>query len=152
MQNIKLNKYYRKTVNYIEQLGDIRYSGQLIFAVIIILLTWSGIRSVETNYKLLRQINEIKQQNQLQQLENSNIDLGNQYLSSNQYLDISARQNLGLALSGEQELLVPKSVALSYVVKSPYKQSDKSVTTNNPGNYQSWIDFFLHRNQFSSKS
>ena len=152
MQNIKINKYYKKTVHYIEHLGDIRYSGQLIFAIFIILLTWSGIRSVETNYRLLRQINEIDQQNQLQQLENSNIDLGNQYLNSNQYLDISARQNLGLALPGEQELLVPKSVALAHVVSSPYKQADKNVSSSKPGNFQSWIDFFLHRNEFSSKS
>lgn len=152
MQNIKINKYYRKTINYIEHLGDIRYSGQLIFVVIIILVTWSGIRSIETNYKLQRQIATLNQQNQLQQIDNTNIDLGNQYLNSNQYLDISARQNLGLASQGEQELLVPKSAALNYVVPSPVKQIKQSVTSSKPSNYQSWLDFFLHRNEFSTKS
>lgn len=151
MQNIKLNKYYRKTTNYIEHLGDIRYSGQLIALILVLLFTWSGIRSIETNYKLQRQISVLNQQNQLQQLENTNINLSNQYLSSNQYLELSARQNLGLADLGEQELLVPSSVALKYIVPSPIKSIDNNKIKSNPNNYQLWIDFFLHRNEFNSK-
>lgn len=151
MDKLKINKYYKRAIKYIERLGDFRYSGQLIFAIFIVLLTWSGIRAVETNYKLQLQIASLNQSNQLASLENTNIELQNQYLQSDQYVDISARQNLGLAQSGEQELLMPKSVALNYIVKSDINLSSSEVVVSKPSNYQLWVDFFLHRNEFSSK-
>jgi hypothetical protein len=48
-------------------------------------------------------------------LQNENDDLKNAYYKSPQYLELSARQNFGLAAPGEKELLVPKAVALAHV-------------------------------------
>ncbi len=151
MDKLKINKYYKRTIKYLERLGDIRYSGQLIFLILIVMLTWSGVRSLETNYKLQLQIASLNQSNQLASLENTNISLENQYLESNQFLDISARQNLGLASTGEQELLMPKNVALSYIAPSNIKTVTSQESVAKPSNYQLWVDFFLHRNEFSTK-
>jgi len=119
----------------------------VIFVVIVLLISWSGVKSIQTNYGLQKQIAELKQQNQVQQLSNDNLALQNQYYNSNQYLELSARQNFGLAAPGEQELIVPKTVAQSYTVK--LSSASSAPATKTPPTYQkhvqSWLDFFLHR-------
>jgi hypothetical protein len=80
-------------------------------------------------------------------LQNQNLQLQNQYYGTDQYLDVAARQNLGLGLPGETELLVPRSVALAHTVKMPAATSDSNVPRQPAWqrNFQTWIDFFLHR-------
>ncbi len=81
-------------------------------------------------------------------LQVTNLALQNQYYNTNQYLDISARQNLGLGLPGETELLVPKAVALAHTVQQPGVAAATSEVPKKPlwqRNFQAWINFFLHR-------
>ncbi len=142
----KIKKY---SSYFISKISDVRITGQLIFAVLIILITWSGIQAIQTNYGLQKQINQLNKQNQLTVLKNNNIKLQNQYYNSNQYLELSARQNLGLANPGETELLVPNSVASLYVTKSVNTVNIANkvvVVPNYQKHFQDWVDFFLHRN------
>mgnify|MGYP000019865010 CR=1 FL=1 len=101
---IKTRQYPDKVVYYAQKLGDVRFMGQIVFAVIVLLITWSGIKSIQTNYGLQKQISSLKQQNTLQQLQNDNLNLQNQYFNSNQYLELAARQDFALAASGEKEI------------------------------------------------
>jgi cell division protein FtsL len=143
----KIKNYRTKTVEFVQKLGDIRFTGQIVFVVIVLLITWSGVKAVQTNYGLQKQISALKQQNQLQELENNNLDLQNQYYSTNQYLELSARQNFGLGLPGENEVVVPPKVALAYTVDVP-TQTDPTASIKQPAyqsNLQSWVNFFLHR-------
>ena len=115
--------------------------------VIVLLISWSGIKTIQTNYELQKQISGLKQQTDVQKLKNNNLALQNDYFKSNQYLELSARQNFGLAAPGEKEIIVPKSVALSYTVNPPASKT-QSASDQLPGyqkNFQSWVDFFLHR-------
>jgi hypothetical protein len=69
-------------------------------------------------------------------------------LNSNQYLELSSRQNLGLADPGETEVLVPASVAKAYETNLPSLTQSDVTKTKQPAyqrNFQSWVDFFLHR-------
>lgn len=153
MHSLKINKYYKSAASILKDFRDPKKGFQIVIVVVIVLITWSGIGSIESNYKLQKQISEIEQQNQLQELSNQNVDLNNKYLQSNQYLELSARQNLGLANAGEQELLVPSSVAMSYTVPVPNDINKPKATPNtNNSNIQSWIDFLLHRNNFKYSS
>jgi cell division protein FtsB len=137
---------YDTAAHFLGRLNDTRFVGQVIFVVIVLLISWSGIKSIQTNYGLQKQITALNQQNSLAKLANDNIALQNQYYNSNQYLELSARQNFGLAAPGEQEIVIPKAVALSYTVNLP---SDNALATAKPPvaqrNFQSWVDFFLHR-------
>ena len=81
-------------------------------------------------------------------LENKNVALQNQYYKTNDYLELSARRNFGLGKAGETELLVPKSVALSYAPE--VSAATAAVTAQASGhttNLQAWVNFFLHRPQ-----
>jgi cell division protein FtsL len=111
-----VKKYYP----YIYELQDIRVAGMVVFGIVVLLISWSGVKSIDTNYQLQKQISELKQENDVANLDNQNLQLQNQYYNSNQYLDLSARQNLGLAAPGETELIVPKDVALKYTVVVQY--------------------------------
>jgi cell division protein FtsB len=144
---IEIAKYKQTALTYAQRLGDLRFTGQLIFALIVLLITWSGIKSIQTNYGLQKQIATLKQQVSVQQLQNNNQALQNKYLGSNQYLDVAARQNFGLAAPGEKEVIVPESVALAYTVNLPAAAS-QTITVTQPAyqqNLESWINFFLHR-------
>jgi cell division protein FtsB len=141
-------KYFPKVRSIIMQFSDIRIAGQAVFVVIVLLVSWSGVRAIDTNYILQKQIATLQQQNQLHGLENTNLQLSNEYYSSDQYLELSARQNFGLGKPGETELIVPQSVALSYVVAPSTTSSVVVGTRQLPAferNFQAWIDFFLHR-------
>ena len=120
----------------------------MVFVVIVLLISWSGIKTIQTNYGLQRQIASISQQNSVQKLENDNLALKNDYFKSNQYLDVAARQNFGLAAPGEKLIVVPESVALSNTIDIPTNAPDAATKAKQPvyqRNFQSWVDFFLHR-------
>jgi cell division protein FtsB len=146
--NIQFKQYKAKILFYLQRLGDVRFAGQVVFVVIVLLISWSGVKSIQTNYGLQKQISTLKQQNNLQKLQNDNLALQNQYFNSNQYLELSARQNFGLAAAGEQEVVVPPSVALAYTVDLPSTPKPDAATIKQPAyqrNFQSWVNFFLHR-------
>jgi cell division protein FtsB len=137
----------------IKQLTDIRNIALYIFALIVLAVTWSGVRTVQKNYELQKQIAMLNQQNLILELENSNAKLKNQYLQTDQYLELAARQNLGLAAPGEKVLTVPKAVAMKYVDKSLVVNrgstaNSTQVKSKYQKNMQDWRDFLLGRKLF----
>ena len=133
-----------------QALRDVRLLGMLVFLVIVLLVSWSGVKVIQSNYSLQKQISQLDQENQVQTLKNNNLKLQNEYLNSNQYLELSARQNFGLAAPGETELLVPKSVALAHLAKLPPSQATNSAkpSSHQPAyqrNFEAWVNFYLHR-------
>jgi cell division protein FtsB len=145
---IKTEKLQEHGLTFVHKMGDVRFVGQLVFAVIVLLITWSGVKSIQTNYGLQKQIATLKQQIYIQKLENTNIGLQNQYFNSNQYLELAARQSFGLANAGEKEVIVPKSVAMAYTTDIPTPKDPSQTSSAQPSyqkNFNSWVDFFLHR-------
>ena len=95
-----------------------------------------------------KQISVLKQQNNIQQLKNTNLSLQNEYFNSNQYQELAARQSFGLGAPGEQELIVPASVALKYTTNIPTPANPPPASIQQPAyqrHFQDWINFFLHR-------
>jgi cell division protein FtsB len=144
----KIKIYYNH--NFIQQFRDIRFVGFVVFGILVLLVSWSGVSVIESNYELQKQVSKLEQQNRVAELENNNLRLQNEYYNSTQYLELTARRQFGKGQPGEKLLLVPKSVALKYTVEVP--ESVKEATTT-PAlqkpfmqrNLESWVDFFLHR-------
>src|SRR6185312_1894077 len=91
---------------FTSQLNDVRAVGLLIFLVVVLLISWSGAKVIQTNYTLQKQISTLRQENQVQELQNNNLKLQNDYFNTDQYLELSARQNFGLGRAGETEVLI----------------------------------------------
>lgn len=144
---IKIQRLKAYASDFIYRLHDIRFAGQLIFVIIVLMISWSGVKAIQLNYNLQKQITTAKQENYIQKLQNSNLELQNNYYNSTQYLELQARQNFGLALPGEQEILVPQNVALSYVPNINISDSQPSKVTvpSFQQHINDWVNFFLHR-------
>jgi cell division protein FtsB len=145
----KIN-YQKKISHFLNRMSDVRFSTQVLFVIIVLLISWSGVKSIQANYGLQKQINELDQQNKISQMENDNLRLQNEYYKSNQYLELSARRNFGLAAPGEKVIVIPQSVALAYVANVKLdnnQQAGSSKKTAIQNNAQSWLNFFLNRNR-----
>lgn len=137
-------------MGYVQQLQDVRNLITAGFVVIVLLISWSGVKAIDTNFGLQKQISALQQQNAVLQLENSNAQLSNEYYNTSQYLELAARENLGLAAPGETELVVPSDVALAHTITLPQDESapQTKATAGQPAyvrHFQDWVDFFLHR-------
>lgn len=143
----KIKKYYNHT--FIQQFKDVRFVGFVVFGILVLLVTWSGVSVIETNYELQKQVSKLEQQNQVAELENNNLKLQNEYYNSNQYLELTARRQFGKGEPGEKLLLVPKSVALQYSaeISEETKQAAATPVLEKPWmqrNIEAWIGFFDH--------
>lgn len=144
----KLN--LEKIYEYALQFRDVRAVGLLLFLAVVLMISWSGVKTIDTNYRLQKQISRLEQQVQVQRLKNTNTKLQNQYFETNQYLEVAARQNFGLAAPGETVLNVPQGVALAHTVDLPDAEQVevRKTIAKQPAyqrNFQAWINFVLHR-------
>lgn len=144
IQNLLNSKKFR-------QLADVRNIVLYIFGIVVLAIAWSGAKTVQNNYQLQKKIATLRQQNTVLSLQNQNTSLQNQFYQTNEYLELSARQNLGLAAPGEQVLLVPQSVAQKYVDPSldETKNSTQNAGADSRPAYakhlEDWRDFLLGR-------
>lgn len=134
---------------YVQELKDVRVLGLIVFGVIVLLVTWSGVRVLETNYKLQRQIAQLEQEKELLELENTNKKLENQYYESDQYLEIQARKQFGKAAPGESVLIVPEGIALRHTkdLEQPVEEKEEA-KPHKPfyqKNFEAWMSFFFRR-------
>ena len=148
LQNLqKLFQRDSLIVKYILEMRDVRNVGLLVFTIMVLLVTWSSVKAIQTNYVLQRQVEKLQRENEIARLENDTIRLQNGYYNTSQYLEIAARQNYGLAAPGETVLIIPKKVAMSNTVAEP--RSNESITAKElpkwQDNIQEWTNFFLHR-------
>jgi len=131
-----------------KSLFELRSIGQLVFGIIVVLVSWSGVKVIQSNYELQKQISAMQQENDVQSLENTNLRLKNQYLNTDQYLELSAREHFSKAAPGETLLIVPDSVALAHSVPVATPVTIKAPADTRPWyerNFNAWLDFLFHR-------
>lgn len=148
----KIKDYQTLAYKQLARLKDLRTVGMLVFVAIVLLVSWSGVKAINTNYSLQRQISQLQQQNAVQQLANDNLKLQNDYFNTPQYLELSARQDFGLAAPGETEWIVSQQVALAHTVVLPQDAAPAAAAqvakqSAIERHFQSWMDFFMHRSK-----
>ena len=151
----KFKHYLKQAEWFVRQLNDVKFTGMVLFVVVVLLISWSGVKAIQSNYGLQKQISALQQQTAVQQLQNNNLELENEYYNTDQYLELSARQNFGLAAPGETEVLVPANVALAHTVNLPKSSVAKAETPSAKQptyqrNVEAWVNFFLHRPNVSN--
>lgn len=150
----KLKQHY-KDINergfdhpFLAQFRDVRAIGLVLFLAVALMVSWSGVKVIQSNYELQKQISQLEQEIAVQKLANDNLKLQNQYFQTDQYLELKARQDFGLGAHGETQLIVPRAVAEKYVARAavsppPQVQDIKQAAWQR--NFQAWLDFFMHR-------
>ncbi len=144
LNKTKNTKYYKK----IEPFLDTRVVGLIVFGLIMVLVSWSGLKVLQTNYELEKNISQLNQRNQVQKLENDNLRLKNTYLESDQYLELTARRQFNKAAKGEKLYLVPESVAMSKTVQTKVEKptTDQNEQAPKPErNIDKWYQFLFNK-------
>lgn len=133
------------------ELNDVRNIGLIIFALMVLAVTWNGSKAVQQNYALSKRASKIEQENAVIELENQNQKLRNEYYKTDEYKELEARRVLGRAAPGETVYIIPKSLALSKV-KTPEQTSSVAVKpdvvvakSRTQTNFEAWMDFLLGR-------
>ena len=105
---------------------------------------------MQTNFAAQKMVDSQKRELDLMQLEVDTLQYQQNYYKSDEYKDLAARTNLGLAAPGEKVLLLPKN---SPAVVMADKESEKKslapstrATTPASSNFDQWINFFLGNN------
>lgn len=135
-------------------MSDVRVIGLLAFFAVILLVAFSSVRVLQTNYELQKKENELLQINEIKTLENENLKLKNVFFESDEYLELTARRQFNKALPGEELYVIPESVALRKVKNTPKASASeeklKQESESKPDyqkNLEAWRDFLLHRNR-----
>lgn len=114
----------------------------MVIIVISFSILWAGIRVVQRNYILLKQVSVLEQEIELMKISVANQKLMNEYYSTDSYGEIAARRLLNKSMPGEKLMLVPKSLALETV---PVALASGNVDTEEYkpklNNWQKWIRF-----------
>ena len=128
---------------------DVRNLGLISFGVVALLVTWSGVKVVQTNYELDKKIAIARQKNEVSRLENENLKLKNKYYESSQYLELAARRQFGKAADGEKLYIIPEEVALRYTKDRPVQQGQAEPLEEKKSSFSSnldaWNDFLFRR-------
>lgn len=136
-----------------KELKDVRVLGLIVFGFIVLLVSWSGVRVIETNYRLQQQIARLEEETKLLELESTNKKLENEYYKTDQYLELQARGSFGKAAPGETVLVVPESVALKNTKEMPKANDDQADERADKPTYQknleSWTKFLFRKNTSS---
>lgn len=142
------DKIKTSVIAFIKSLTDIRVIGQTVFVIIVLMVSWSSVKSIQTNYELQKKVVRLQQEIEIQELENQNLSLQNQYLETDNFLELAVRRQFGKAASGERVYLVPTDIALKYAPDLPTKTTKKKASTNKPfyqENLEAWVNFFFRK-------
>ncbi len=145
-------KSYQKN-ELVKSLSDIRTLGMIVFLIIALLVTWSSVRVVQTNYDLQKVMSAMQQQNDVQALANNNLNLKNEYYKTDAYLELAARRHFNKAAPGEKLVIVPKEIALAHSIDVPkpkttaenIRETSEASGTSFQRNFNAWLDFLFHR-------
>lgn len=131
---------------FVSNARDVRFVGMIAFGVLVLLTSWSGVRIIEVNYELQKEIAALAAKNEVRKLENQNIKLKNQYLQTDTYLELAARQQLGRGGKDETLILVPKEIALANAPNISKTSTTEEEVDTAPGylkNIRAWRNFYF---------
>lgn len=116
-------------------------NGAVALALLIALSwSWGTVTTLQRNFSLQQQVDTLDQEVEVSSLQNGNLKFQQNYLRSNEYLELSARELLGKAAPGEKAVILPDSSD----VKDTAGQAKNPLTPiERPGNFSQWMQFFF---------
>lgn len=140
----------RRKNNYFEKIFFNQKFLTLLGLAAIILISFPFAKNTIKQYRINKEINELKKE--ISGLQNKNVDLKNfvSYLESDQFAEEQARLNLGLKKPGE-ELTVIKIAAGDNLASTSsgatmfnipgYEKTGPELKASNP---RKWLNYFFH--------
>ncbi len=148
MKKINIRRlYYRLSHKYLT-LNNVVVAVALMIAAGWV---WGSLGVMQRNYNLQKEVDFKARQLQLAQLETANLQLEQRYYKTTEYQELAARQSLGLALPGENLLILPDNSPA--VIAADQASNTQTVTPDQPlSDFQQWINFFFGANNKTSSN
>lgn len=108
---------------------------------------WGTVGTLNRNFQLQQQVDQLDQQIELSKLQNQNLSYQKNYFSSSEYLELSSRELLGKVAPGEKVIILPDS---SNITDKKTTTTKMPVSTEKPSNFTQWMQFFFGNKQASS--
>lgn len=111
----------------------------LLAVAIALSWVWSTVGVMQHNFQFQKQVDELRQQNALMEIQNKSLEYRIAYYKTDEFAELSARENLNKAAPGEKVLVVPPS---QYEHETISSLSTAPVPAPARSNFQQWM-FFL---------
>ena len=121
--------------------SDLMTIDNLIITVSIIVAVawiWGSISAMERNYALQQQLEVRKRERLLTEIKHKTLQYESEYLKSDEYRELAARENLGLVAQGESVLILSEY---------PEEKTETSTSpTQKQSNFSQWMNFLFGGN------
>ena len=104
---------------------------------------WGSLGVMQRNYSLQRTIDQKSQELLLAELETRSLELEREYYKTREYQELAVRERLGKGTRGESVLIIPRRTPITDANVSPEPKGTQSVQTNQPSNFEQWMDFLF---------
>jgi cell division protein FtsB len=111
----------------------------VLAAVITLSWLWGTINAIQKNFVLQQQVDDLKQQIALYELENQTLEFQKRYYNSAEYLELSARERFNKVAPGEKVINLPPITA----APAPEPQTSQTVGIKNRSNLDQWLYFLF---------
>ncbi len=128
-----LLKHYR-------HLLTIQNAGLLVAVVIALSWVWGSVVTLQKNYKYQREVDANDQLIEVRKLQNKTYQYQQAYYKSDEFLELSARAKLGLALPGEALVLLPSSDGKKHTDATKTVATTSAATESN---FARWMRFLF---------
>lgn len=122
-------------------LATIQNAGLLLALIVAVSWVWGAVVTLQKNYQHQQQVDANTQRIEILKLQNQNLLFQQAYYKSDEFLELSARQKLGLALPGERLVILPSSEG----VVDESKTSEQAIVEDKD-NFSRWLIFFFGDN------
>jgi cell division protein FtsB len=121
----------------------VQYLGLAFAGVIALTWMWGSVQTLQKNYQHQRSVDANNQKIELMKLQNQNLGYQKAYFNSSEFLELEARERLGLGYPGEKLVILPSSRGI--VDTAPEASIATKPSVIEKSNFAKWMDFFFRR-------
>lgn len=115
-------------------------NGTIVLAAIIALgWIWGTVQTLQKNFTYQQQVDALTETVELEELRNENLEFQQKYYQSDEFLELSARQRLGKANSGEKLIILPDSRS----IVDKQAATETAPVAVQASNMSQWMQFFF---------
>jgi len=132
--------HLKSLIKWVRSLATLNNAVLVVALLIAATWVWSTIEAIQHNFKLQQQVDALSQQIAIDELQNKTLELQRSYYNSDQYLELSARERLSLAMPGEKLLVLPANTVKP--VETSLSQT-AATTIADRSNFAQWMYFLF---------
>ena len=130
---------FHRLISQYRHLLTIQNAGLAVALLVALSWIWGAVVTLQKNYQPQQQVDANNQSIAVTKLQNQNLQFQQAYLKSDEFLELSARQKLGLAQPGERLVMLPSSEGITDKVTT----DQPAATPDEQDNFTRWLQFFF---------